>query len=67
MNQKRYKRNRLASILKMAKKDTVMPFTEKPSDEKDGQAKGKGSPVDAFGLFALFTADIIKEDVIFIR
>jgi hypothetical protein len=60
------KKGGLASILKLAKKDHILPFTERPSE--DGILKNKEkSSLDAFGLFSLFTADIIKEDVIFTR
>ena len=57
--------NRLPFILKLAKIDNVLPFTERPSAEKTDEQET--ACLDAFGLFSLFTADIIKEDVIFTR
>ena len=41
--------------------DAILPFKEKPSD-KVVESKEKASE-----LFSLFTADIIKEDVEFVR
>jgi hypothetical protein len=42
----------------------IKPFTEKPATDKLGTKKGK---IGAADLFSLFTADIIKEDVVFTR
>ena len=59
-------RNRLPFILKLAKINVVLPFTERPREEKTEEPK-ETTCLDAFGLFSLFTADIIKEDVVFTR
>lgn len=66
MKQVKFKSTTLKSILKLAKRDNILPFTETPSDERSSQNKSS-HPLDAVGLFSLFTADIIKEEVIFTR
>jgi hypothetical protein len=66
MKQKTLKNHTLSSILKRAKKDNILPFTETPSEERTSPGRDK-NPVDAVSLFSLFTADIIKEEVIFTR
>lgn len=52
-------------------KELVLPFTEYPAENKylgatdtDDKLSDKTNAVD---LFSLFTADIIKHDVVFIR
>ena len=45
--------------------DTVLPFKEKPADNRHlSQAKGELTAQD---LFSRFTADIIKENIVFKR
>lgn len=48
--------------------DGIFPFTESPSVDKiTTKEKEKKNKLCASDLFSLFTADIIKEDVIFTR
>jgi len=58
---KKTKRSKLLKVLRKLKIDAILPFKEKPSDivieEKDKASE----------LFSLFTADIIKEDIEFVR
>jgi hypothetical protein len=58
---KTIKRSKLVKALRKLKIDAILPFKEKPSD-KVVESKEKASE-----LFSLFTADIIKEDVEFVR
>ena len=58
---KTIKRSKLVKALRKLKIDAILPFKEKPSD-KVAESKEKASE-----LFSLFTADIIKEDVEFVR
>ena len=58
---KKTKRSKLLKVLKKLKIDSIVPFKEKPSD-KVVESKEKASE-----LFSMFTADIIKEDVEFVR
>ena len=58
---KKIKRSKLVKVLGKLKIDAIVPFKEKPSD-KVAESKEKASE-----LFSLFTADIIKEDVEFVR
>jgi hypothetical protein len=60
---KTIKRSKVVKVLKHLKIDAILPFKEKPSD-KIKETKDK---MDASDLFAIFTADIIKKDVEFIR
>jgi hypothetical protein len=60
---KTIKRSKLVKALRKLKSDAILPFKEKPSDEP----KGKKNEMEATELFSLFTADIIKEDVEFVR
>ncbi|MGN6530180.1 MAG: hypothetical protein ACTHK0_00320 [Ginsengibacter sp.] len=48
--------------------EDILPFTEKPSNAHFTQ-KGKVSDqeIEACDLFSLFTANIIKEEVVFTR
>ena len=62
---KKTKRSKLVKVLKKLKIDAILPFKEKPSVELSEPAK-KGE-MNASQLFSLFTADIIKEDVEFVR
>ncbi len=52
-------------MLKTLKIDAIVPFKEKPSVELS--EPGKKGEMNATQLFSLFTADIIKEDVEFVR
>ena len=61
MKKKTTKRSRLIKVLRKLKIDAIVPFKEKPSDEV------KESREKASELFSLFTADIIKEDIEFVR
>lgn len=47
--------------------DGILPFFEKPSDEFDKGAEICEERMNAINLFSLFTADIIKEKVLFTR
>jgi hypothetical protein len=62
--QKKIKRSKLIKVLRISKIDCIVPFKEKPSDILN---KGKKSEMDASELFSFFTADIIKEDIEFVR
>ena len=59
---KKIKRSKLIKVLKKLKIDAILPFKEKPSEELSDPNKK-----DASELFSFFTADIIKEDVEFVR
>ncbi len=52
-------------------KEWIVPFTEHPSDNTYGnEADQKDAPQpmqSAVDLFSLFTADIIRKDVVFFR
>ena len=61
---KKIKRSKLVKVLRKLKIDAIVPFKEKPSDQID---KGKKNEMEASELFSFFTADIIKEDVEFVR
>ncbi|MDQ2718663.1 MAG: hypothetical protein M3Z26_02700 [Bacteroidota bacterium] len=49
----------------------ILPFKEKPSKNnflnKSNEEGYESNGVEAYDLFSLFTADIIKEEVIFTR
>ena len=60
---KKIKRAKLIKVLKTLKIDAIVPFKEKPSVE----SPAKNGDMNASQLFSLFTADIIKEDVEFVR
>ena len=55
---------KLLTLIKKVGISEVLPFFELPSEEKKEK---EGEKLQAFDLFSLFTADIIKEDVIFTR
>lgn len=61
---KKIKRSKLVKVLRTLKIDSIAPFKEKPSDLIN---KDKKNEMDASELFSFFTADIIKEDVEFVR
>lgn len=58
---KQTKRSKLVKVLKTVKIDSILPFKEKPSDTFI-ESKERASE-----LFSVFTADIIKEDMMFVR
>jgi hypothetical protein len=62
---KKIKRAKLITVLKTLKIDAIVPFKEKPSVEPSGP--GKKDEMNATQLFSFFTADIIKEDIEFVR
>jgi len=62
--QKKIKRSKLVKVLRTLKIDCIVPFKEKPSDTSN---KEKKSEMDGTELFSFFTADIIKEDIEFVR
>lgn len=65
MNMKKtIKRSKLAKTLRKIKIDAIVPFKEKPSDLVN---KDNRNEMEASELFSLFTADIIKKDVDFVR
>lgn len=47
--------------------DGILPFFEKPSDEFEKSTEICEERMNAINLFSLFTANIIKEKVIFTR
>ena len=61
---KKIKRAKLIKVLKTLKIDAIVPFKEKPSIEISDPAKDE---MNATQLFSFFTADIIKEDIEFVR
>ena len=61
---KKIKRSKLIKVLRTLKIDAIVPFKEKPSDII---SKDKKTDMDASELFSFFTADIIKEDIEFVR
>ena len=61
---KKTKRSKLPKVLKKLRIDSIVPFKEKPADVLN---KGKTEDMNASELFSFFTADIIKEDVEFVR
>jgi hypothetical protein len=48
-------------------RSTFSTFAERPSHEKMGEQASSGKRIGAHDLFSLFTADIIKEDALFVR
>jgi hypothetical protein len=62
------KRSKLIKVLKKLRIDAIVPFKEKPSAElSDPNRISDPNKKDASELFSLFTADIIKEDIEFVR
>ena len=57
------KRSKLIKVLRKLNLNDILPFKEKPCDEIK-EEKGK---FEASELFSMFTADIIKEDIEFVR
>ena len=62
---KKIKRAKLIKVLKTLKIDAIVPFKEKPS--LGISEPGKNDEMNASELFSLFTANIIKEDLEFVR
>ena len=62
---KKTKRAKLIKVLKTLKIDAIVPFKEKPSVELSDP--GKNNEMNASQLFSFFTADIIKQDIEFVR
>ena len=60
---KKIKRSKLIKVLRKLKIDAIVPFKEKPCDE----IKDQKDKFEASELFSMFTADIIKEDIEFVR
>ena len=50
-------------MLKKLKIDAILLFKERPCDE----VKDQKDKIEATELFSMFTADIIKEDIEFVR
>jgi len=52
----------------MSSIEAILPFTEKPSNAHFAQKeKVMSEEIEAYDLFSLFTANIIKEEVVFTR
>lgn len=47
--------------------DGILPFTEKPSNLYNEEKEHPMNEIQASELFSFFTANIIKEDVVFVR
>ena len=58
---KTIKRSKVVKVLRTLKIEATLPFREKPSDEV------KESNDKASELFSIFTANIIKQDIEFVR
>jgi hypothetical protein len=56
------------SLLVRQSKAVIFPFTELPATTREEEKQEvESSTTSATNLFSLFTADIIKEDVVFTR
>ena len=65
-----YNASKLTSILKHVTISGILPFTEEPSEERKsdaGDSKESDGRIGASDLFSMFTANIIKEEVVFTR
>lgn len=60
------KQTGIVSLVQHVKLNSILPFTEKPSIEH-GEQKQETDKLAASDLFSLFTADIIREQVVFTR
>lgn len=59
---------KLSSLVKRTSINDILPFTENPPvNSQLNKNKEKNNELAASDLFSLFTADIIKEDVVFTR
>jgi len=47
--------------------DGILPFTEKPSNQYSNEKEHPMNEIQASELFSYFTANIIKEEVVFVR
>lgn len=45
----------------------IVPFTEHPDEERSGSNNSHETKINAAELFSFFTANIIKEEVVFTR
>ena len=57
---------KVSRFLKELKFNGIMPYKERPAVNHDQKYQIEGK-LGATDLFSLFTADIIKEDVVFTR
>jgi len=55
---------KVLALIKKVGISEILPFRERPSEEKKDKEEQK---IEAFDLFSMFTADIIKEEVVFTR
>jgi len=60
-------KKKMHASIKKSKWDDIIPFPEMPSRNKYKNKDNNKNELAASDLFSLFTADIIKEDVIFTR
>ena len=58
---------KIISYLRNVKLSSIKPFLERPSTDRLLDQQEKKDELAAADLFSLFTADIIKEKVIFTR
>lgn len=61
------KNNKLTRRVRHARRNSILPFTERPSVNAPGQGQEKKADLNAAELFSLFTADIIQEKTVFTR
>ena len=55
-------------VAKTLRRDGIRPFTERPSVDPSSATDGaRKDNLNAADLFSLFTADIIREEVLFTR
>jgi len=60
-------KQRLRALVRKTKSG-IMPYTEKPSEDTSLDNKGKSKDkLHASDLFSQFTANVIKEEKIFVR
>ena len=57
---------RVSRFLKQLKTNGILPYKERPAVQSTDKEK-TGEKLGASDLFSIFTADIIKEDVVFTR
>ena len=57
---------RVSRFLKQLKTNGILPYKERPAVQNNEKDK-TSDKLGATDLFSLFTADIIKEDVVFTR
>ena len=58
---------KLQTSIKIVSRHEILPFPEKPSTNQFGNDNSKYNALKATDLFSKFTADIIKQNVIFTR